>query len=129
MKRPEQAIQKAVFQHLAARAMPGVYAFHCPNGGKRSKIEASIFKSLGVRAGVPDIIAIYRGTVHALELKASYGRLSPNQKQALEDLKAAGAHTAIAHSLDEALVTLEHWGVLRRDSSNRVPETVGAQEG
>jgi hypothetical protein len=42
----ESAIQKAVFQHLAARGC-GV-AFHVPNGGWRSPIEAAILKGMGV---------------------------------------------------------------------------------
>lgn len=115
MKRPEQEIQRAVFKHLAARSMPGVFAFHCPNGGKRSKIEAAIFKGLGVRSGVPDVIIFYRAQIFGLELKASDGRLSPNQRQAMNEMEVAGARTAVAKSLDEALITLECWGVLRRN--------------
>jgi hypothetical protein len=117
VKRLEQAIQRAVFQHLNARSMPGVFAFHCPNGGKRSRIEGAIFKSLGVKAGVPDVIIFYRSQIFGLELKATKGRLTPIQRQTLNDMEVAGARTAIAHSLDEALVTLEFWGVLRRDAS------------
>ena len=52
--------------------MPGVFAFHCPNGGKRSKIEASIFKGLGVKAGIPDVLIFYRAQIFGLELKAEY---------------------------------------------------------
>lgn len=117
VKRPEQDIQRAVFQHLAARSMPGVFAFHCPNGGKRSKIEASIFKGLGVRSGVPDVIVLYRSQIFGLELKASSGRLTPIQRQTLNEMEVAGARTAVAKSLDEALVTLEFWGVLRRNAA------------
>lgn len=126
MKRPEQAIQRAVFQHLALRSMPGVFAFHCPNGGKRSKIEASIFKGLGVRSGVPDVLIFYRAQIFGLELKATKGRLTPVQRQTLNEMEMAGARTAIAHSLDEALVTLECWGVLRRDSNSRASDALAA---
>jgi hypothetical protein len=45
-----------VISHLNMRAMPGAFYFHCPNGGKRSKAEGGIFKALGVRAGMPDLI-------------------------------------------------------------------------
>jgi len=31
----EDAIQRAVFEHIVARAAPGVFAFHVPNGGYR----------------------------------------------------------------------------------------------
>lgn len=117
MKRPEQDIQRAVFQHLRARSMPGVFAFHVPNGGWRSKVEAAIMKGLGVRSGVPDVIVFYRAQIFGLELKAKGGRLSPTQRQALNDMEVAGARTHVASSLDEALFTLECWGVIRRDQS------------
>ena len=97
--------------------MPGVFAFHCPNGGKRSKIEASIFKGLGVKAGIPDVLIFYRAQIFGLELKAGNGRVSPAQLATMNDMEVAGARTAVARSLDEALVTLECWGVLRRDGN------------
>ena len=75
--RPEQQIQRAVFEHLAVRAASTVFAFHPANGGWRSRVEAAILKGMGVRAGVPDIIAIKDARCYALELKASNGRLTP----------------------------------------------------
>jgi hypothetical protein len=42
---PEQQIQRAVLDHLRWRAVPGAFAFHVPNGGWRSAVEAAIFKS------------------------------------------------------------------------------------
>ena len=39
-RRPEQTIQRAVFEHLAWRRAPGVFAFRVPNGGWRSRTEA-----------------------------------------------------------------------------------------
>ena len=126
MKRPEEQIQRAVVSHLKARSMPGVFFFHPANGGRRTKAEAGIFKALGVRAGVPDLIVVYRAQIFGLELKADSGRLTPIQRQALNDMEVAGARTAVAHSLDEALVTLECWGVLRRDG-NRSFTTPGGK--
>jgi hypothetical protein len=128
VKRPEQEIHKAVVSHLNWRAMPGVFFFHPPNGGYRSKIEGAIFKGLGVKRGVPDLIIFYSGQIFGLELKASHGRLSPSQTKCLNDMEVAGARTSIAHSIDEALVTLECWGVLRRDTSNRVPPNQTKEE-
>ena len=127
MKRPEEAINRAVVSHLAVRSMPGVFYFHAPNGGGRSKAEGGIFKALGVRAGVPDIIIFYRSQIFGLEIKAAKGRVTPIQRQTLNDMEVAGARTAIVNSIDEALVTLECWGVLRRDSSHRVPITTNQE--
>lgn len=114
MKRPEQEIHKAVVDHLNVRGLPDVFWFHCPNGGKRNMIEAKIFKALGVLPGVPDIILIHHGKTFGLELKAEKGRIQPSQRLALARMENAGAKTAVVHSLDEALITLEFWGVLRR---------------
>jgi len=113
MKRPEQAIQRAVFDHFAARGARGVFAFHCPNGGWRSRTEAAILKGLGVRPGVPDVFAIMQGRAYGLELKAPGGALSAAQETALADLAAAGAVVAVVDSLDSAIRQLEAWGLLR----------------
>lgn len=120
MKRPEQAIQKAVVAHLRLRAEPKVFFWSCPNEGKRGFTNAAALKAAGMTAGVPDLLILKDGTLHALELKAPGGRLTPSQVMVLERMQYCGAEVAVAHSLDEALVTLEYWGVLRR---NRVSET------
>lgn len=110
---PEAQIQRAVFQHIKQRAMPGVFAFHVPNGGYRKPIEAAIMKGMGVRAGVPDVMVIYQGNVYALELKAEGGRPTENQFKAVEDIRNAGGHAVIVEGLDRALRCLETWGILR----------------
>src|ERR1700730_8503063 len=109
----EQQIQRALFDHLRLRAAPGVFAFHVPNGGYRQPIEAAIMKGLGVKAGVPDVLAIYKGRCYALELKAEGGRATPKQLEAIAAMEAAGAYCAIAEGSDRALAVLERWGILR----------------
>lgn len=111
--RPEDAIQRAVFQHLKARAAPGVFAFHVPNGGRRKPVEASIFKGLGVTPGVPDVILIRAGHAHALELKSAQGKLSPSQVECHEKMRAAGVDPHVAYGLDDALAWLEKSGFLK----------------
>jgi hypothetical protein len=119
--RPEQEIQKALFQHLAVRAASTVFAFHPANGGGRSRVEGAILKGMGVKAGVPDIIAIKNGQCYALELKASGGRLTPVQRDAHAALVAAGATVAVAYGIDDALARLEAWGLLRGSCQGRWP--------
>jgi hypothetical protein len=115
MKRPEQEIQKAVVQHLNRRAESGVFFFHVPNGGKKSPQVGAIYKALGVVAGVPDIIILKGGRLYALELKAPGGRLSPSQRLVGARMEECGAEISVAHSIDEALVTLEYWNILKRN--------------
>jgi hypothetical protein len=128
IRRPEQAIQKAVFQHIRQRGVPGLVAWHTPNGafygGKRSgkgvAIQGSIMAGLGVRAGVSDVILVLKGKIYAMELKAPGGRASEAQMKFLADIDAAGAYTAMPASLDAALATLETWGLLRGSSVKNI---------
>jgi hypothetical protein len=76
---PEAQIQRTVFQHLRARAAPGVFAFHPANGGFRRPVEAAILKGLGVVPGVPDVFIVHNGRCFALELKAEGGRATDKQ--------------------------------------------------
>jgi len=123
----EEQIQAAVVLHMTVRALPGVVWFHVPNGGGRTAAEAGRFKALGVKAGVPDILALRAGQLFALELKAQGGRVSDAQREMLAALKAAGAEAAVAWGLDEALEILERWGVLRASRSSGSAAAVAAE--
>ena len=112
-RRLEQQIQRAVIDHLAWRACPGVWWCHIPNGGWRSKIEASILRGQGVKSGTPDLLIIADGKAYFLELKAPRGRISPSQHECHEALCAAGARVAVAHDIDQALARLAAWQLLR----------------
>lgn len=114
MKRPEQAIQKAVFLHLKARGAPGVFAFHVPNQGTSNYTRGAILKGQGVVAGVPDIVAIKDGQPFGLELKADLGRVTDTQRLTMEAMERAGVTVAVAFGLDGALSQLESWGLLRK---------------
>ena len=113
MRRPEQVAQRAIFQNFAARKTAGTVAWHCPNGGARSPIEAKIFAGLGVLRGIPDIHVVHDGKFFALELKSTKGRLSASQIETMGALEAAGAITGTAFSLDEAIAWLEEHDLLR----------------
>jgi hypothetical protein len=55
-RQSEQQIHCAVVQHLRQRGVPGLVWWHTPNGGSRNEIEGAIFKAIGVRVGVADLI-------------------------------------------------------------------------
>ena len=109
----EQTVQRAVCQHLRQRGAPDLVWFHVPNGGRRSPVEAAIFNGLGVRAGVSDLILLHDGRAFALELKTERGRPTAAQVNFISEFRGAGGEATIANSLDQALRTLEAWGLLR----------------
>ena len=123
MKRPEQAIHQAVVAHLNMRAEPKVFFWHTPNEGKRGWVNAAHLKAMGMTAGVPDLLILKAGQLHALELKAPGGRLTPSQRGVIQRMIDCGAQAAVAHSIDEALVTLEFWGILKRSVASASSET------
>lgn len=118
-RRPEQALQRSVIEHLAWRAKPDVFCFHVPLGGWRSPIEAAILKSIGTVAGVPDLICLFQGHCYALELKAEDGPVTDVQRVVHERLRAAGATVATATGIDAALEVLDGWGLLRPSTAAR----------
>lgn len=90
---------------------------HIPNGGKRGRVEAAIFKGMGTRAGTPDLLLIaprggYAGM--ALELKAPSGRLSVDQAQMLDLFEKHGWRKMIVWSFDEAVAAITNY-LLRGD--------------
>jgi hypothetical protein len=115
--RPEQQIQRAIIDHLKWRGVPGVFAFAVPNGGWRSTVEAAIFKSLGVVAGIPDVLILHDGCCYALEIKSDRGRLTDVQRDAHGRMREAGACVAVVHGIDAALAQLAEWRLLRGAAS------------
>lgn len=69
---------------------------------------------MGVKAGIPDLMLIWRGKVYGLEIKTRTGRSSREQDAMLAAIIAAGGHAAIAYGLDAALDQLAAWGLLGR---------------
>jgi hypothetical protein len=113
----EQSIQRTLCQHLRQRGAHGLLWWHTPNGGRRSPIEAAIFSGLGVRPGVSDLILLRDGRAFALELKTERGRPTAAQTQFISEFRSAGGEASIANGLDQALLALEAWGLLRGRAS------------
>jgi hypothetical protein len=110
---PEQHLQRTVCEHLRQRGARGLVFWHTPNGGRRGRVEAAIFSGLGIRPGVSDLILLHDGRAYALELKTEQGRATAAQANFISDFRAAGGEGTIAAGLDQALHTLETWGLLR----------------
>ena len=129
MNRPEQDLQIAIMNHYRARRVPGVFGFHVPNAGRRSMYVGKKLKEAGLTPGVHDLVFIRMGKTFMLEVKDTNGRLSKAQENVHAAVKDAGAESAVADNLDEALITLECWGIIKRDSNHRVPEASQGTQG
>lgn len=113
MKRPEESLQRQVASFLRATvpAPPmGPVWFHVPNGGARSRAEAGIFKAMGVRAGMLDLVFLWRRSF-LIELKGPNGSLSLEQKATIADLELLGIPTFVCRSMDEVQAALNEMGV------------------
>ena len=111
---PERLIQTAVVEHLAWRAIPGLWWTHFPAGGLRNRTVAAQLKAAGSKPGVPDILLLAQGRLFGLELKSERGRLSTDQISTHAAMRDAGAVIGVAGGVDEALDLLAEWGLLRR---------------
>lgn len=116
MRRIEQALHAACVRILRT-AFPDVLAIHCPNGGARSKIEAAIFKSLGVVAGVPDLLIFEPGNGAvglAIEFKSDKGRCTKSQTDFQELLRKRGWRVELVRTTNEFTEAVcSHLGVRR----------------
>lgn len=112
---PEHKIQVALCDYLAFAAKPDIHYFAIPNQSNRHIANAARMKAEGVRAGSPDMCFLLPGgRVGWLEMKAPNGSLSPEQKLFRGRAQNLDHYWAMARSVDEALVALTQWGVLKK---------------
>lgn len=93
--RPEQDLQIGIFDQLKPLMIAQEYkhflAFHVPNGGWRTKMEADIFQAMGTMAGVTDIVFLFPEKVVFVELKfGKSGRANENQTKFESRVTALG---------------------------------------
>lgn len=83
-----------------------------PNGGARHAAVAAKLKAEGVRKGIPDLmLAMARGQYHGLyvEMKATGGRTTVEQKAMLDEFSKQGYCTVVALGADEARVAITEY--------------------
>ncbi len=110
MNRTEEFEQARVvkWSHKATvrKALPALsWLYHCPNGGNRSAFTGAQMKALGVKKGQPDLLLpVCRAGFHGLviEMKATNGRLTEEQKEWLAHYEHQGWQTHTCHSAEEA---------------------------
>ena len=101
---------------------PDAVWWHTPNQGRgdgRTKADAvgamlmaAKLKSMGMKAGVPDVIVVWQGRIHVTDAKSRTGALSASQREMHARLEAAGAHVKPTYRTIEELEShLTDWGI------------------
>ena len=79
---------------------------HVPNGGARSKREGARFKRMGVRAGFPDLIFLYK-KASFIEIKTPNGTHSDKQKEYQAMLLELGFDVYEARTVEDFLLIIK----------------------
>ena len=85
---------------------------HSPNGGYRTAYEGKAFKSMGTRAGFPDLIFLLPRGKHpflCVEFKTDKGRQTESQKAYQQAVESVGAVYAVCRSFDDFKTTIENY--------------------
>lgn len=128
MKRPEEALQRAIVARLRARLEPPWLFWATANQrGTRKAWEQAMLKAMGTRAGIPDLfVAGPNRVLVGLEVKAppetlrsgNVSRAKPNlsdaQKDTIAALEACGFPTIVVRDLDDAIAALSTLGATFR---------------
>jgi hypothetical protein len=68
----------------------------------------------GIIAGILDILVLYRGRTHWIEVKTPDGELSDPQRSVIAAVVVAGTRVAVARDWIEVLACLDEWAIPRK---------------
>jgi hypothetical protein len=122
---PEAILQEGIVAGLRLGLPHGWEVIHVPNGGKRSIVEAAMFKRMGVRPGFPDVMILgqrpaidgesdpcFPPMVWFLEIKAGARKKpTPVQQEMHDKLMDLGFPVATVWSWDGAIKQCTQWGL------------------
>jgi hypothetical protein len=114
IRRLELSLHYEVAKILQDFALPTWRWSHFPAGEHRNIQTAQRLKRMGLQRGWPDMILVGPdGRFYALELKRRGETLNPDQEVFQTWCVARGVPYSVADTLDQAIVALGVWGVLR----------------
>jgi hypothetical protein len=120
---PENRVKAGVLKYLKLRQ---IKAWSNPSGAVR--IRPGKFMSFGLK-GSSDILGILPGgRFIAVECKARGGRLSPEQREFLADIKALGGLAIVAKSWTDRDQALRESGYVSDGPLFETPENRGTKE-
>lgn len=106
----EDALQKSIIAYLELVLPNGAWFSHFPAGGG-GKVRGARLKSLGLKAGVPDILILWRSSLYCLEIKTPGKYASKVQKATHLLLREAGARVGVVRGLDDVRDRLSRWDI------------------
>lgn len=114
----EAAIQTSIVTYLR-HVLPNAMVLAIPNGGSRAggAREGRNLKRQGVLAGFPDLLLFPGdGRAFVLEVKTEIGRVSPQQREAMDRLHHLGIGGAVVRSIEDVARALRAWGLKTREA-------------
>jgi hypothetical protein len=105
----EDRIQAAMVDWLHHQERLGrLLFFAVPNGGKMNPAAGARFKRLGTRAGVPDIVILFKGGRGLfVEVKTPVGVLSKVQRGWRDAVQEFGYAWRLVRSLDDLIAAVD----------------------
>ena len=111
----EKQIQAHVIDRWRKTGKPGTLVAAIPN--------ARAFGQPGLTKGLPDLICIGPEIgVAFLELKTPKGRISKHQAAFIDLCHSTNIHATVARGIDEAVTTLERWGIVKGAANPETPD-------
>jgi len=74
---------------------------------QRKMREGSVNKAMGMLPGVPDILFIWKGKLHGIELKVDGGVVSPAQKELHRTWLENGVTVVVCYSVEQVLLRVK----------------------
>ena len=117
LKESDIQIQVADWLRLYESARDFIF-FACPNEAMgEARTGAGLgrmarLKRMGLRHGVADIVIVWHGLAHFLELKTAIGKQSPAQVEFMENCDRLGIPYAVARSFEEAQKIIREWKII-----------------
>lgn len=117
MRQVEAKIQASIVDFIRTVA-PQLLVFHPANGGLRSASEAVRLRSMGVTAGVPDLVIVEPGgQCRFVEIKSKGGTLSAAQKAIRDRLHSMSVSCITVQSIDEVRLALRAWNIPTKEAA------------
>jgi len=94
-KRTESDVQRGIVQALS---YAGWLVMHIPNQSTRGRQRWA-----GLMPGAPDLVAVKRGRIVFLEVKAGQGKVSEKQSEVHDLLRLHGMEVRVVRGIDDIL--------------------------